>query len=296
MVTHDYSFNPNSDIPSLSDKVILVTGGTAGIGTETIVQLVKHNPDRIYFTGRNASSAENVIQSAKDTNPNVQVTFVACDFTSLQSVYEAGKRVTNESQRLDILICNAGVMAIPKTTTKDGYEVQFGVNHLAHALLIKTLLPLMLHTTTLSDASVRIVILSSLGFRGASTIDFPRLKSEQDMGILGPFMRYGQSKLANVLYAKALAKRYPDISSVSIHPGIIKTGMFQAATTFWRQISVQDGAKNSLWAATVKKEKIKNGAFYEPVGQMGGSTKASRNADLAEKLWEWTEEQLKDFT
>ncbi|KAF2469628.1 oxidoreductase [Lindgomyces ingoldianus] len=303
--SESFSFNPARDIPSLSGKVILVTGGTAGLGTETIFQLSKHTPQRILFTGRNAASAEKVIQSAKEANANLDIAFVQCDFNSLKSVHDAGKHVLSTNTRLDILMCNAGIMAVPKALTSDGYEVQFGVNHLAHALLIKTLLPLLLRTSELPSADVRIISSSSLGFAFATSIVFDKLRTEHDMAVLGAFRRYGDSKLANVLYAQQLAVHYPQITSVSIHPGVIRTGLIDTLSTFnkcfcelatvGQKISIQDGAKNQLWAATCKKEKIQNGVFYEPVGKVGRTTSASKDAKLAAKLWEWTEGELKAF-
>ncbi|KAF2241544.1 dehydrogenase with different specificitie [Trematosphaeria pertusa] len=299
------SFNPDSDIPDLSEKVILITGGTAGLGTETILQLAKHNPARIIFTGRNAAAAEAVIQSVKSTPSKTELTFIPCDFTSLDNVRDAGKEILARNTRLDILVCNAGVMALPKGLTKDGYEIQFGINHIAHALLIQTVLPLLLQTANEPNADVRIISLSSLGFTLATTIDFPLLKIEHDMGALGALKRYGQTKLANLLYAQQLAKRYPQITSVAVHPGVVNTELGRGLSAFYKyfvqiftvgqMISVQDGAKNQLWAATTDKAQLVSGAFYEPVGSKGRSTKASQDEELADRLWEWTEEQVKPF-
>jgi NAD(P)-dependent dehydrogenase (short-subunit alcohol dehydrogenase family) len=275
------------------------------LGTETIVQLSKHNPQHILFTGRNQKAADSVIQTVKSAAPNVDVTFFTCDFTSLESVKAAGNAITSSVSRLDLVFCNAGVMAVPKATTKDGYEIQFGINHLAHALLLKLLLPVLLRTTEEPGSDVRIVFNTSVGFALASTIDFPTLRSEQDMGALGAFKRYGQSKLANILYARQLAEHYPAITTVSIHPGVINTGLVSGLSTFnrhfvslstiGRQVTVAEGAKNQLWAATTKKDTIVNGMFYEPVGKVGQTTAASKNNKLAAELWNWTEEQMKSF-
>jgi NAD(P)-dependent dehydrogenase (short-subunit alcohol dehydrogenase family) len=269
------------------------------------VQLSKHNPQHILFTGRNQKAADSVIQAVRTAAPNVEVTFFTCDFTSLESVKTAGNAITSSVSRLDLVFCNAGVMAVPKATTKDGYEIQFGINHLAHALLVKLLLPVLVRTTEEPGSDVRIVFNTSVGFALASTIDFATLRSEQDMGALGAFKRYGQSKLANILYARQLAERYPAITTVSIHPGVINTGLVSGLSTFnrhfvslstiGRQVTVAEGTKNQLWAATTKKENIVNGMFYEPVGKVGQTTAASKNNKLAAELWNWTEEQLKSF-
>ena len=198
-------------------------------------------------------------------------------------------------------------MAQPPGLTKDGYEIQFGTNHLGHALLIKLLLPTMLHTAEQPGADVRIVSNTSLGFKGhpKNGIDFPNLRTTQETPLIGQWIRYGQSKLANILYASELARRYPQITSTSIHPGVINTGLVSDlglanralvwATTWWKTVSVEEGAKNQLWVATAEKRKITNGGFYEPVGIPGGHDQCSNDPKLAGELWEWTQKELAEY-
>ena len=298
------SFNPVTFIPSLTGKTILVTGGTSGLGTQTLLDLTHHSPSRLIFTGRNSTSADAVIQKIKSINANQDVVFAQCDFTSLASVSETAKKIRAENDRLDVIFCNAGIMAKPKGVTKDGYEVQFGVNHVAHACLIRILLPLLEATTKFPNTEVRVVSTSSLGFMFADTIPFERLREEDgmDMGFMGKWKRYGFSKLANQLYASELAKHHPQITSISVHPGVIHTGLvdgiglwnyiFIQLTTWWKQWSVEDGVKSQIWAAFVEKEKLENGAFYEPVGVEGRTTEASKDTKLASRLWEWTEKEI----
>ena len=232
------------------------------------------------------------------------MTFVPCDFTDLASTSEAGARITRETEKLDWVFCNAGVMAIPAGLTKDGWEVQFGVNHLGHAMLIKKLLPTLERTAT-QGSDVRVIFNTSLGFKFASTIAFDTLNTKQESMVLGAFKRYGQSKLANILYPAELARRYPSITFASVHPGVIKTGLvtglsgfnryFTEATTYFSQITIEEGAKNQLWAACVDKSKIVSGEYYEPVGQPGGHTAASQDAKLREELYAWTEKATANF-
>jgi len=122
-MTSSKTFNASTDIPDLSNKVILLTGGTAGLGRETLVTLAKHNPSTIYFTGRNASSAQETISQVKQNAPNVIVKFLECDQMSLASVQSVAQKFLKEAQRLDMLLCVAGIMALPPKLTKDGYEV-----------------------------------------------------------------------------------------------------------------------------------------------------------------------------
>ena len=315
----------NEDIPNLASKVIFITGGmalcfnmviqsrltssvgTAGLGRELIIVLARHNPEHIYFSGRNCASAESLIGETKATNPNVKVTFLECDLASLDSVERAAKRFTSASQRLDILMCNAGVMALPPGLTKDGYEIHFGTNHLGHALLIKLLLPTMLRTADTPNSDVRIVCLSSLAYLGhpLSGIAFKDLRTTQDMIVGGLWIRYGQSKLANILYAAELARRYPQITSVSIHPGTYSTGLIQNLAPLKKALvyvtnlgnvkTPADGVWNQLWAATGNRAEITNGEFYEPVGAPGRHDSKSKSQALANELWEWTEKELQGY-
>ena len=136
-------------------------------------------------------------------------------------------------------------------------------------------------------------------------IVFSQLRSPQNITILGRWLRYGQSKLANVVYASELAKRYPDITTIAIHPGLIWTdlvnnlGFFDRIlvwmTTLGQTIPPHEGAYNSVWAATAKTKGITSGGFYEPVGELGEQSKESADPKLGEELWEWTHKALEGY-
>ena len=189
-----------------------------------------------------------------------------------------------------------GVMAVPAGTPQDGYEVHVGINHVAHALLVKKLLP-ALQQTARETGDARIVVLTSLGFAitPSGGIVFKDLKSPQPLHIGGRWLRYGQSKLANIVYASELAKRYPDVTIVAIHPGIIWTDLvsglglldriFVWFTTFGRLVQPHQGAYYSEWAATTEKNNLNSGTCYEPVGVVGKTTKDSVDPKLREELW-----------
>jgi NAD(P)-dependent dehydrogenase (short-subunit alcohol dehydrogenase family) len=115
-------------------------------------------------------------------------------------------------------------LVLPAPTT-DGYEIQFGTNHLAHALLVRKLLPTLLHNASAPTSDVRIIFLTSAGFRNppAGGIAFSTLKTAQDTGALGSWKRYGQSKLANILYSSEFSRRYPAVCAMSLHPGLGNT-------------------------------------------------------------------------
>ncbi|CAI6300896.1 unnamed protein product [Periconia digitata] len=307
-------FNPVKDIPSLEGKVIFITGGSAGIGAETARQLAAHNPSQIYISGRNASAANTLIKEIQTEHPSVPITFVQIDMLSLASV-KSGLAESFTSTRLDILVNCAGVMCTTAALSKDGYENQFAVNHLAHAQLTSVLLPTLLRTAALPDADVRVITLSSLGYglHPSEGICFDELNAGSTMTrfIFGRWMRYGQSKLGNVLFAFELARRHPSITSVGVHPGVVQTGMNSGQPwlnrkfvefTNWLQgiqfLEPEQGAWSGVWcAAAAKKEELRNGGFYVPVGYDGTEEmiRRGRDAELAAKLWDWTEGVLEKF-
>ncbi|KAH7076292.1 retinol dehydrogenase 14 [Paraphoma chrysanthemicola] len=302
-------FNPATDIVDQSGRVYFVTGGTAGLGASSIAFIASHNPAHIYFSGRNKDRAAELITKVQKTSPSTKFTFVQCDLSDLSSVQSASQEFLAQSDRLDVLMCNAGIMATPVSLSKDGYEIQFATNHLGHALLIKLLLPCMLKTAAEPNSDVRIVNLSSVAYKTTPNagIEFSKLKTKD--ANYGPFynpnkwMCYGQSKLANLLYPIELAARHPSITSVAVHPGFIKTELHAHEGFFDRQIvdmladkwlDEKEGAYNQTWAATTLATNLQNGAYYEPVGvKTVPATKQGKDQALAEELWEWTEKELK---
>jgi retinol dehydrogenase-12 len=222
-------------------------------------------------------------------------------------VQSAAKEFVGKEKRLDKLWLNAGVMALPPGLTEQGYEIQFGTNHVGHALLVKLLLPMLLKTAEEPGSDVRVVSLSSAGHATPpwGGIKFDLLKTTMDSYFTTTLFRYGQSKLANILFAKELARRYPSLTSVAIHPGVVSTDLFDAASKWpgakpiWGLVrgyltTVQDGAKNQLWAGTA--EGVKTGLYYMPIGIAEKGSAHASNPELAKKLWEWTEHELEGYT
>lgn len=224
----------------------------------------------------------------------------------------AAREFTSKEDRLDLLILNAGVMALPAGTTSNGYEVQFGTNHMGHALLTKLLLPTLLKTAG-KPGDVRVVCLSSIGHISTSWngIEFGQLKGE--MKWYPSLVRYAQSKLANILFVRELARRFPSITAVAVHPGVVDTELWRTMFAGWMGLggllntgkrlfytTVEGGAKNQLWGATAKKGdgkgKVKSGEYYTPVGVPGNGSWQSQDMKLAGKLWEWTEKELEGYS
>lgn len=186
--------------------------------------MAKHHPSHIYILARNPQNSETTVVEVQKLAPNTMATFVPCDLASLASVERAAKAVSTSTSRLDFLFCNAGILGAPPGLTTDGYEIHFGVNHLGHALLVKLLLPTLLATAVL-PSDVRVVTTSSDGYRfhASDGVVFKDLRSTQEnlnlMGHFGGWRRYFQSKLANIVYTAELAKRYPTVKFVAVHPG-----------------------------------------------------------------------------
>lgn len=237
--------------------------------------------------------------------PEAQLTPIQMDLASFASIKEAANKVLATTSRLDILMNNAGIMAVPPATTVEGYEIQFGTNHMGHALLTKLLLPILLKTAEQVQPSsdVRIVTLTSHSHTRAPKggIDFSKLCSA-DPGFL-PMTTYGVSKLANILHVKQLAKRYPTIKTVAIHPGMVNTDLsktmresFMLArivmpiVSRFSAVGIEQGVLNQLWGAA--SAKVESGQYYEPVGVGGNGSPLTEDVELAEKLWVWTEEEL----
>ncbi|KAH6869317.1 hypothetical protein B0T10DRAFT_451168, partial [Thelonectria olida] len=197
-------FSPEEHIPDLSGKVIIVTGSSSGLGKESVLQLVKHNPATIYLTARTATRGNAAIQEIEQAVPAAKnkIKFLELDLASFASIKRAADSFLSQSERLDVLMNNAGLMAAPPGLTTDGYEVQFGSNYLGPALFTKLLLPTLAKTAGLQGGDVRVVNLSSELFKQAPRegILLSRCKTSLD-GISG-LARYGQSKLADYYHTR----------------------------------------------------------------------------------------------
>ncbi|KAL9125377.1 MAG: hypothetical protein Q9217_005412 [Psora testacea] len=296
------TFTPATDIPNISGKVFLVTGGNAGLGYEAITQIAAHNPQAIYLAARTPSKGEAAVTELKKTNPKTDIIYLPLDLSSFASISAAAKEFQSKSNRLDCLMNNAGIMAVPAAETKEGYELQFGTNYMGHALLTKLLMPTLRATAQEPGADVRIVNLTSEAHK---FWNLPSIQLDQEkLKPLGPWAKYGHSKLANILFTRSLAETYPEITSVAIHPGIIKTDLYlpnQQASLITRmglaimgsfRGTVATGALNQLWAATGKEDELESGAYYRPIASKSGGSSCAQNMELAKQLRDWTEKEF----
>ncbi len=250
---------------------------------------------------RTPSKAEAAIAKIKEEVPDAKITFLELDLASLESVKKAADTFNASANRLDVLMNNAGVMALSPSTTKDGYEIQFGTNHIGHALLTKLLLPILQRTAD-ENGDVRIINVSSAGHQLPPSGGLALKEVTTDMNSYSTWVRYGQSKLANILFTRELARRYPAIKCVALHPGAVATGLslgFQNShpwlAVLMRPIVLfvktpQDGALTQLFTAT--SSDVKSGQYYVPPANENPGSKYSQDQGLAEALWEWTESEL----
>lgn len=244
----------------LSGRTVLVTGATTGIGKETARALAAAGAS-VVITARDEAKGEATCAELRAAVPGAAVSFDVLELASLASVRAFSDRFVAAHDRLDVLIANAGIMAVPHGRTDDGFELHLGTNHIGHFLLVGRLLPLLL-----ASAPSRIVLLSS-GGHGASGMRWDDPNYERE-----PYAKldaYGQSKTANILHAVELERRYGarGVHAFAVHPGMVATDLGRhftredyaelkaraAAAPAGKlppRVGVDVGAATSVWAAT----------------------------------------------
>lgn len=270
-------------------KHILITGGNAGIGKATAIALGKKG-DRIILAARNKSKAEKAVNEIKKATSNDEIYSVICDLSDFASIRNCSEKIKKQFSSLDILINNAGVVTDKLQFTKEGFELQIGVNHLGHFLLTTELLKMI----SAADDPRIINVSSNAHFNGK--INFDTFKGDLGGRNFKGMAAYAQSKLANVLFTKELANRYPGIMSHSLHPGVVRTNIANKNDnsrlwqTVWSLIkpfllSPEKGAKTSIYLAQSKDAKEVNGQYYHKRKVINASALAN-DMQLAKKLWE----------
>jgi NAD(P)-dependent dehydrogenase (short-subunit alcohol dehydrogenase family) len=252
-------------VPSQEGRIAIVTGASGGIGLWTALGLAKAGAHTVMLC-RDARRGEEARRFIADTAGRVPELILA-DFADLAQVRTAGAEIAERHRYIHILVNNAGLFAPKRTLTKDGYELTFAVNHLAPFLLTDTLLP-ALELAGEASRHARIVNVASAAANRAS-IDLGDLMSARRYKMLGA---YGQSKLANILFTKELARRLPPkpISANCLHPGVVATGIgnkggigglvWSAIKPF--MIGPEQGAVNSLFVATSPDIEGISGAYF----------------------------------
>lgn len=290
--------------PDLTGKVAIVTGTTSGIGRETARKFASLGAT-VILADRDSVRSEKVAQEITQETGNKNVEHVACDLSDLNSVAECADKISRKYKEIHFLVNSAGVMGPPLTPSKQGYELQYAVNHLGHFLLTLNLLD------NLIEGKGRIVNVSSLAHIWPYEFEFDTvLVKNQPLETfdsrMGKHSCYGRSKLANIYIASELQKRFGDtgITAFSLHPGNINTNLgryfhplirfFGAPFFLILQKTVVQGAQTSLTCCLAPLDELVPGGYYDDC-HIQVPSELARNETISAKVWETSVEQLKDF-
>lgn len=276
-------------IPAQKGKLAIVTGANSGIGYDTALLLARAGAS-VVVAARDEQRGIDALKRLQQTVPDGSFRLEALDLADLSSVRAFASRIMSRSDKVDILINNAGIMALPKRElSQDGFEMQFATNHLGHFALTGLLM-----RSLKQSASPRVVTVSS----GAAMIGKVELDNLQGERAYEPFRAYSQTKLANLMFAVELGKRAPWLVSVASHPGATMSNLqkykFHLLTKLIGQSSSQ-GALTTVRAAT---DDTTSGAFFAPKDLFHmrgepvliGLPKSALNSALSTALWQRSEE------
>jgi NAD(P)-dependent dehydrogenase (short-subunit alcohol dehydrogenase family) len=283
------------DMPEQSGKVAIVTGANSGIGYEEARALAAKGA-QVVMACRNQEKGAAAFQQICEEHPDAMVDLMQLDLADLTSVRQFADRFTSRYDRLNILINNAGVMAVPELRrTADGFEMQFGTNHLGHFALTGLLLDTLMRTP-----NARVVTVSSNAHR-MGRMKFDNLNAERSYS---RWLAYGESKVANLLFTYELQRRLEaagaDVIAVAAHPGWTATNLQGDARLirFFNPLfgmQPEQGALPTLYAATAPD--VKGGSYYGPDGRNERrgyptrleSNRLSHDQAVAKRLWEVSE-------
>jgi len=293
-----------ADIGDLSGRRAVVTGANGGLGFETASELAAHGAT-VVLACRSTERGEQALRRIRSVHPDADVELAKLDLADLTSIRRMANDCLDRHGALDLLVNNAGLMAIPRAVTADGFEMQFGVNHLGHFALTGLLLPAML-----TRRGARVVTVSSM-VAHVGRIRFDDLQGERRYQ---KWTAYAQAKLANLLFAFELDRRASagklGLVSVAAHPGYAATQLqAQGPELRGSRVGVElarlgnrvfahsaaQGALPSLYGATAAG--VEGGTYFGPslLGMRGGPGKvspprASRDPDVARRLWQVSEQ------
>src|SRR6266478_6260426 len=286
----------SDDVPGQQGRLAVVTGANTGLGFEA-AQVLAARGASVVLAVRDIEKGKRAAARITGTAPGANVMVQPLDLTSLDSIRAAASELRAKHPRIDLLVNNAGVMLTPRQTTRDGFELQFGTNHLGHFALTGLLLEQMLPVP-----GSRVVTLSSLVHRVRARINFGDLQGERSYRRVAA---YGQSKLANLMFTYELARRLSGAGTtiaVAAHPGLASTELARytpaVAAFFYARVSQKPamGALPALRAAT--DPGVAGGQYYGPGGLLGTrgypklahSSGQSRDTALQRRLWAVSQE------
>ncbi|KAJ3541899.1 hypothetical protein NM688_g6029 [Phlebia brevispora] len=270
-------------IPDLTGRVCIVTGGYAGLGKETTRALLNHNA-KVYIASRNKSKADSVIKELKEETGR-EALFLQLDLADLDSVRKSAEEFNSKENALHILFNNAGVMWCPKEyVTPTGYDLQWATNVLGHWYFTELLMPALFRGKESSpDGHARVITTSSAGAYFGPSIGAP-------------------SRTANVILSCEVARRYGDkgIVAIAVNPGETKTELQRHTGSVQHWIldrmlfETPMGAVTQLYAGTMPEALQYNGEFMVPFARVAKCRPEAYDPEIATRLWEWMEEQVKD--
>lgn len=276
----------------LAGKTFIITGANTGIGKISAKELARQGA-RVFLACRSESKTLPVIAEIKADTGNDQVQFIALDLSDQASIRAAATKLLDTAPQIHGLINNAGLVAKRGSSTKDGYEMTFGTNHLGHYLFTRLLLDRLKATP-----GARVVNVSSASHYRAKAIDFDAL-TRPTKTIVG-LREYEVSKLANVLFTKELARQLEGsgVTVYAVHPGVVATDAWRRIPPPFRwmikrfMITPEDGAKSTLVCATSPDLAKQTGRYYTAFGKEKEPNRVADDVDLAKRLWtksaEWT--------
>ncbi|MDX1802802.1 MAG: oxidoreductase [Alcanivorax sp.] len=282
------------EIPSLDGKIVVITGANSGLGLES-ARLMAARGAHVIMACRSEQKAQAALKEILKDLPDAKLEIMSLDLASQNAIKGFAKRFKDRYPRLDILLNNAGLMAPPLSHTADGFEIQFGTNHLGHFALTGLLLD---HLE--KAESPRVVTVSSMA-HNFGNLYFDNLNGQKGYS---RWLFYGQSKLANLMFARELHRRLRTtgsrIRSFAVHPGYSDTNLQSTSGTdifnrFFAQPQ-QMGCYPSVYAAT--SEQVESGEYYGPNGCFEAAgypaparvRKRAKDQQLAERLWDVSEE------
>jgi NAD(P)-dependent dehydrogenase (short-subunit alcohol dehydrogenase family) len=278
----------------MDEKVVLITGGNAGVGKETAVGLARAGA-HVVFTARDATRGADALADIRERSGSERVEVMALDLSDFASIRSFSEAFLSSHDRLDVLVNNAGLVQQYRAVTSDGFEMMFGVNHLGHFLLTSLLLDRIR-----ASAPARIVVVSSHAHkRAGSGLDFDDLQSEQSYK---PFQVYAKTKLANIYFTREQARRLDptEVTVNALHPGFV-------ASRFGRDgdsgrlgelgmilgrplaISPEKGARTSVWLASSPEVEGSTGEYFYKC-MPSTPSKLAQDDEIARRLWAVSEE------
>lgn len=282
-------------------KTILITGATNGIGLATATQLAPTGA-RLIIAGRNETKCQQTVQQLNQLAPTASISYVVADLSDMQATLSLATQVLEQYDRLDVLLNNAGAMFETRSETAEGFERTIALNHLSMFLLTRQLQPLLTETAQ-STGEARIVNVASgahLAARAQPFLDDPQMRTRNYSG----WLRYAESKLANLWFTFALARRLQDtqVTTNALHPGFVATGFGHNNESFgqtlhrWAQslfaMRSQKGAQTPFYLATSPDVQGVTGGYFIR-NKAKTSSRHARNEEAQEQWWSLTEELLR---